>query len=362
MSKHYLLTFLGGADTEYDPVDYQFEGGVVLEDCRFLSAGLPQYFEQAGENPVTQVLVFGTNSSNWDILYRELTPPTGADTTSDMYALSAFVKNNAIVMEAEEQPLVTDNEISDHWDLLQKFLKAQHPEWSPQLIPYGSNKEEQIALLRHIFSISFNEGDRVTIDITHGLRHLPMLVVMVALYLEKVRKVKIHALFYGADELWYKNDDQTAQVMDLKGLLDIAHWIGALNAFDQDGDYAVFELLLAKDNFSESTTLKEAAFAEQVLRINGPDGAANLLGIVREQLEQDLGGISGLFTQPLLERTQWAESDTASSKDEPWKLYRQQHELACRHLADRNYLQAVIFAVEAFITKLFDQDAKDYDD
>lgn len=341
MPTHTLITFLGKAEAEYDSVDYEMEDGTKFDDCNFLSFRLPEYFSPS-VHPIDRVIVLGTNGSSWDLLY---TMDNSIDYRNARYELAELVRRNNEAIFKDEQDLRGTRA----WEDLEKFLKSRN--WQPGIIGYGESEEAQVDILRQIDSYDFQEKDIVSLDITHGLRHLPMLAVLIALYLRETRKVIIGNIYYGAYELWSKNSSCVAPVLNMKGLLKIADWVGALKMFEHDGDYGVFCDLLKTDSFQKSDWLKNAAFSEQVLNLSGPTGAINRLRKTYEKLEdaEAVTGISKLFKDILLERVGWWRL-VEDEKDEAKKLYLQQRKLAFSHLDKHNYIQATIFAVEACIS------------
>lgn len=60
--------------------------------------------------------------------------------------------------------------------------------------------------------------------------------------------------------------DAVTPVMNLRGLLDIADWTGAVQSFDKDGDYSVFAPLIREQLPAAAGLLKESAFYERTTR------------------------------------------------------------------------------------------------
>ena len=118
-------------------------------------------------------------------------------------------------------------------------------------------------------------GEQVSLDLTHGLRHLPMLGLLSAMYLQIAKKVTIEGIYYGAFDLIPKSDiNQFAPVLRLDGLLKIADWINALQGLDKTGDIAPFSELLQREGLNSETAglLKKAAFFENNLNITQARG------------------------------------------------------------------------------------------
>jgi CRISPR-associated DxTHG motif protein len=220
------------------------------------------------------------------------------------------------------------------------------------LIPYGRTLNEQINILQ-IITTNFSEGDEVSLDVTHGLRHLPMLTLVSSMYLQAAYKVVVKGIYYGALDMTV---DQKTPVMELDGLLSITDWISALRAFDKDGDYGVFTPLLEGEGLAhqEAEHLRKAAFFERNFNVSRASGELNNFN---KNLEDDLPGIGQLFTQQLRERIQWHRRTD---------MYARQRQLAEFYLEQSDYPRATIFAYEAFITNLIDREAGerdfDYDD
>ncbi|MGB9606217.1 MAG: TIGR02221 family CRISPR-associated protein, partial [Bryobacteraceae bacterium] len=101
------------------------------------------------------------------------------------------------------------------------------------LIPYGRTAEEQLETLARIAD-QVDQGDEVALDVTHGLRHLPMLALLSALLLRSIRGATIRGVYYGAFDM---RESGVAPVLDLKGLLAIGTWAQAVARFEADGDY-----------------------------------------------------------------------------------------------------------------------------
>jgi CRISPR-associated DxTHG motif protein len=209
-----------------------------------------------------------------------------------------------------------------------------------RLIPYGRDTDEQVGILQRMAS-DIAEGDAVTLDVTHGLRHLPMLAQMSALYLRRVKNVEIRGLYYGALDMTH---DGLTPVMNLRGLLDIADWTGAVQSFDKDGDYGVFASLMQAQSPAAASLLRESAFYERTTRPGQARGKLRELAVVLDR--QPLAGIGALFAPTLRNRLSWQEED---------RLYLRQQALARLYLEHDDFLRAALLGFEAFITRLMQQ-------
>lgn len=329
-----LISFLGRGNAErgnrYRPTTYDFGEGNRLT-TEFFGLGLTQALQP------DRLLILGTTGSMWDVLLISLG-----------------------LGEAQEEALLDLTESADADCTTQAQLDQLAPLVSEclglpvtlQLIPYGRDMAEQIDILQRMVG-HIREGDQVSLDVTHGLRHLPMLTLVSAIYLQAAFKVMVKGIYYGALDM---TRDKLTPVMHLDGLLNIVGWVAALHTFDKDGDYSVFADLLEQDGLSLNAVnhLRKAAYFERTFNVT--NARTQLLGFA-PSLNAGLPGIGRLFDEQLRARTEWHKgSDT----------YARQRELAYFYLRQRDYPRAAIFAFEAFLTHLVARDAGerefDYDD
>src|SRR5690606_2581046 len=187
-------------------------------------------------------------------------------------------------------------------------------------------------------------ADEVALDVTHGFRHLGMLGVVSAAFLERLHsRLRVGSLWYGAHETRHGNEN-AAPVLRLDGLPAIPRWVEALGRFDASGDYGVFEPLLVADGMpaDKARCLRDAAYLEKTLNL--PAARQKLMTFL-PVLDAPLPGASGLFRKRLAQRLDWIERDS---------LAEQQRLLAQRALNRNDYLRAAIFGVEAMISGQFD--------
>jgi CRISPR-associated DxTHG motif protein len=97
-------------------------------------------------------------------------------------------------------------------------------------IPIGSDTGELWSLFEKLTE-KVAHGDSVIFDITHGLRSIPFLVFLAAIYLKEARAVTIEKILYGAFEL-----GRPAPVIDLSEFVSLLDWLTASNQFIQTGN------------------------------------------------------------------------------------------------------------------------------
>lgn len=320
MPRNTLITFLGRipkSESGYRTTRYDFGDGIEQHPVAFFGWPLAERVRP------DRLVILGTAGSMWDHLFE-----------GDLDLGTEEEEARLALVDAVEKLAVTYELLQSLEPLIERRLQIQV---RLQLIPYSRVAEEQIELLR-ILANHIDESDVVDLDVTHAFRHLPMIALMGALYLRKVKGIDIGHIWYGA----FDPDKQEALVHDLSGLLLIADWVTAVSTYDKDGDYGVFADLLPEELGS---VLANASFLETVNNI----GQAR--GKVRKALDQlcDLSPpdqATALFYPDLIERLQWARKD---------HLHQRQRTLADQHLKGGRYFEATIYGYEAFITSLAQQ-------
>lgn len=315
---HTLISFLGKAAQSYRKATYDFGDG-QRQETAFFGLGLTRHIKP------DRLVVLGTTGSMWDVLLISLNLEPHLD--------EALLE----LSESAQQDCTSETELNALAPAVGQRLGLPV---TLRLIPYGQNIEEQVEILQRI-ALDIAEGDAVTLDVTHGLRHLPILAQMSALYLRQVKDVEIRGLYYGALDM---TRDGLTPVMNLGGLLDIADWTGAVQSFDKDGDYSVFASLMQKQSPVAAGLLQKSAFYERTTR---PGQARNQLRNLFNELErQPLTGIGLLFAPTLQTRLAWHLED---------RLYLRQQALARLYLEHEDFLRAALLGFEAFITRLMQQ-------
>lgn len=319
---HTLISFLGRGNPDrgkrYRQATYEFGAG-QRQTTEFFGLGLTRWIGP------DRLLILGTTGSMWDVLLFSL--GLGQQHDEALLALT----------ESADDDRTTQEELDRLTSVVSERLGLPV---TLRLIPYGRDTDEQVGILQRMAS-DIAEGDAVTLDVTHGLRHLPMLAQMSALYLRRVKNVEIRGLYYGALDMTH---DGLTPVMNLRGLLDIADWTGAVQSFDKDGDYGVFASLMQAQSPAAASLLRESAFYERTTRPGQARGKLRELAVVLDR--QPLAGIGALFAPTLRNRLSWQEED---------RLYLRQQALARLYLEHDDFLRAALLGFEAFITRLMQQ-------
>lgn len=313
-----LISFLGKASKDtggrYRTVNYDFDG--TSKTTQFFGLGLSEIIEPE------KLVILGTSGSMWDVFYENF---------SHSYEQG---EHWLILADAVENDAVTQSILDTCQVEVSKQLGRN---CQLKLIPYGINQNEQVEILKIIAS-DIQPCDKVSLDLSHGLRHLPMLGLLSAMYLQTARRVQIDGIYYGALD---RTKDNITPVIRLDGLLKITDWITALHGFDKTGDIAPFSLLLQNEGVPKATSglLQEAAFQESILKISN---ARRPLREFSAKTTEGLPGIASLFQDSLNERISWKDKNN---------LYQRQRERTLFHLKRGDYVRSVLLGFEALITR-----------
>ena len=324
-----LISFLG--KSKFDPItgyrnaQYQFQNSELIE-VPYFGLALLRWLQP------DRIVILGTSGSMWDALLD-----------------NAASEGEATELRAVLRGAVGKEEVSQ--DLLNSVTSVLAQGWGLepgqvvlQLIPYARTEAEQVRILSNIAEVVGN-GDTVNLDITHGFRHLPMLVLLASLYLEVVKEAQIDGIYYGALEM--AAPGAPVPVLDLSGMLRIARWLNAVIAFDHSGDYAILAGPLA-DSGLEPDKLRQAAFFERTLRED--EASTRISKVLPELARLSSSSPAGLFKELLVARLAWSEHVS---------LYERQAILAQSYFERRDYTRAVLFGFEALLTKITESNGGD---
>ena len=319
---HTLITLLGRVprnDKGYRTTKYRFPDGALSEPVAFFGRELSQRLRP------DRLVILGTAGSMWDHLFEK-----------DIDLGEQGEEQRVALMEAVERKRVDEPMPRSLAPLLSKELAV---DVTLRIIPYCRTPEEQSALLR-ILAEEVNEGDRIDLDVTHGFRHLPMLMLLAAMYLRLARDARISGIWYGA----FDPDTGDAPVMELSGLLRFMEWLQALHSFDKDGDYGAFAPLLEQAGAEAHLVdaLRRAAYFENILNVGEATG--ELRKALAQMETPRLDAPEAELVLPILrERLAWVSEK---------KQFEKQIRLARQSLARTDYLRAVLYLYEAVITRL----------
>lgn len=99
-------------------------------------------------------------------------------------------------------------------------------------LPIGKNVDEIWEIFSRIFN-EVQEGDELYIDLTHGLRYMPMIALALSDYTKFLRSTKLKQLSYGSFET--KDEAGHAPIINLMPLAALQNWTTAASDFIRFG-------------------------------------------------------------------------------------------------------------------------------
>jgi CRISPR-associated Csx2 family protein len=323
---HHLVSLIGKQDRKpgmgYKPVEYDPQDGTGRRWPRSTLFGLALLRSLRagwdGSPPVDRVVFLGTKGSSFDVLAEEL--KLDARLTEGVRRAAAH--NDGLLDRSHLDPL--EEEAAEKLDI----------GVSLRLIKDARDEEGQLDPLRELMQ-GIEHGDLVSLDVTHGFRHLPMLALASALLLRKVRGAVVRGLYYGALE---SPESTRGHVVRLTTLVGLADWLGAFAILEHTGDFGPFARLLERDGLDP----EELARAAHLERVGGFQAEGKIL---EEFVKTAPGwpGLSGVFEDEVRKRLQPMINGS---------LYDRQRHVATLSLKHGDLFRAAIIGNEAVITRL----------
>ena len=309
-----LISFLGKAKTGYSPANYVFEPG-FKRTVPYFGMALLDYLKPQ------KLILAGTSGSMWDVFFEH-------QQTDDETALA--------LMDAVEKEAVTAPMLAIHEQRLSEKLGIPV---QCLLISYARDEAEQSTILTDLAE-HLAPGENIILDVTHGFRHLPMLALVAARYLARVRGVQVQEVYYGAHEMTDKATAQTP-VLRLSAMLHMLDWVDALAVYEHSGNYGIFAPLLQQDGMpaQHANLLAQAAYFE---RSGNPVQAQKSLSGAHNHVREHPGPLGQLFKTTLTEHIGWFRQGSRAD----WELA-----LADRYLARQDYLRTITYLCEAYISR-----------
>lgn len=313
-----LISFLGksasNAQTGYRTANYVFQPGFE-RNVPFFGMALLDYLKPE------KLILAGTAGSMWDVFFDH-------QHTDDDGLLA--------LMEAVPQQAVTAEMLAIHEQRLTEKLGIPV---QCLLISYARDEAEQTAILTDLAG-AIGKGERIVLDVTHGFRHLPMLALVAARYLQHVRGVQVQEVYYGAAEMTDATSRQTP-VLRLGAMLHMLDWVEALAVYENSGNYGVFAPLLQQDGMQadRANMLAQAAYFE---RNSNPVQAKQNLSGAHAHVREHQGPMGNLFRDTLTDHIGWFRQGSRAD----WELA-----LADRYLQRQDYLRTITYLCEAYISR-----------
>lgn len=317
-----LISLLGKAAKGYRTANYVFDDHTVRTEPFFGMALL----EQAQPD---RLILAGTAGSMWDVFFEH-------QQTDDEATLA--------LIDAVANQTVSADMLAVHEQRLTQKLGIPV---QCLLISYARNEAEQTAILTDL-AAKLQSGEQVILDVTHAFRHLPMLALVAARYLARVRGVQVQEVYYGALEMTPQMADKTQErtpVLRLSAMLHMLDWVDALAVYEHSGNYGIFAPLLQQDGMpaERANLLAQAAYFE---RNGNPVQAKQSLSGAHNHVRDHPGALGQLFKHTLTEHIGWFRQGSRAD----WELA-----LADRYLARQDYLRTITYLFEAYISRAIEK-------
>ncbi len=180
--------------------------------------------------------------------------------------------------------LCTSKAKHESWPLLETTLDGRC-KTERVCVPTGEALASVDAYMEQAAKAIGNNAD-ITVDVTHGFRHISFLTYMVALYVSALHGIRVRGAWYGMFRR-----DVPSPFFDLRPLLELPRWLHALQALNKTGNARpIAEILgndapkladkhmeVAQDMARELTEVSEAYLAGLPLELG------RQAGIIREQ-------------------------------------------------------------------------------
>ncbi|MER3490294.1 MAG: TIGR02221 family CRISPR-associated protein [Meiothermus sp.] len=153
-------------------------------------------------------------------------------------------------------------------------------------IPNGLNQEEYAEIFNKLVE-RLPQDAEVVLDITHGFRSLPVLVLLGMSFLRVAKNIQIRHLLYGV----YQEDQSEAPVIDLAPFVSMLDWAIATNRFLDTGDAGKLADITGSYSDKLSDGIQSLKAFSRALQLQNPQkaGLAARESVEKlERIEQDL--------------------------------------------------------------------------
>ncbi len=208
-----------------------------------------------GENIFDEIYILGTKDSMWETLYARAIEENPTDDEIEFFEELSSLKEKEGILPNKP-----------YWErIINKLEKYYDRKVFPLIIEIGKDTDERWKIFEAIANIA-EENDKISIDITHGLRFQPFILTLALFYLKSIKNISIENVYYGALELSRDYYNGKTPIMNLKSLIDMIDWTNASYAFTKYGDTSTLADVLNEENYKE--LLKRAEYFNLVLQLN----------------------------------------------------------------------------------------------
>lgn len=328
--RHVQISFIGSAHKSvhsdqgkqlYKQTTYVFDHNSGAEK-RFTTSLFPlalgAYLAELGRR-VDCLLLIGTHQSNWDVLSCAV-PEKDRDCVADW---ANRVANNTDALASIPRQLLEHMPCGE--------LRC---EVVPDAREHAGQRAFMNSIIKHV-----QPGDRIILDTTHALRHMPVMTAFLVNALHWLDgDVQVSDMYYGAWEL--RSGSEDAPVVNLRIAADYADMGAAMAAFHTTGSYHA----LAQHFPKLQPTMERVDFLEGIHRLDqAQEGARDLHKSFQGWPEEDEDPYRKEVVRRIKGEWEWAENNTPE---------RYMLEQARRFLRHGEYLKCASILHEVFFVHI----------
>lgn len=335
---------------------YRFPGGFVSEPTQLFGLALFEWLRSGKKEAPDRLVILGTPGSIWGAFCEYFLDANISIPGVDLAELTLELDEKTQANKVGSFDLGTVEQV------LGAGLGLPKDAVLCRLIPVARNDEEQREILT-VISESVPKEGVVDFDLTHGLRHLPLLQLMSALHLVQSKaQLSIGNLYYGALEL----SDRTVKpsvvpVIVLNQVKRFLEWRDGVRDFERHGDVEQLCRLLGPEGKADAK-LREALlnthfFLETNQAYRAGEAAAEAERLIRTG-EAPIAPEGKLFRDSIYASVAWArdwekriERNQANRNVE---FARAQLDMAEMALKRRRYQRCIVLLLEAIETSRLD--------
>ena len=235
--------------------------------------------------PLPTLLILGTSGSMWAGL-ADAVP--GEAWTDELLEWQETLKKKCNAAN------ITQGDLDASQKLLIPLLGI--PDLRLRLIPDGNSREDQLEVLR-CFLRELANGDRITFDITHAYRHLPILGAFTAMLLQWLRGVRIEHIYYG------QFGSPTGSVVDVTLCADLARGAEALANLELTGNTEPLGSFFPR----QKKDIAKVAYFERVNQMRKAESKAGPLCSALHQLAMKGNALQAALAPPLLRALKYSD-------------------------------------------------------
>ncbi|MGM9740224.1 MAG: TIGR02221 family CRISPR-associated protein [Candidatus Cryptobacteroides sp.] len=204
MGRKVFLSFLGGSN--YNPCQYRFPDGSVSPELRFIQEATLLHLEETGE---------WTSSDVAYILLTESAKERNWEDNGQKNRDGGIIKAEGLATRLCKAGLVMEIRPVDN-------------------VPECKDSDDIMTLFSLIFRL-LKDGDRLYLDLTHGYRYMPMLMLVLSSYSRFLKNIEVKSITYGNYE-GVDRDCKVKPVIDLLPLASLLDWTFAAGQYVKSGD------------------------------------------------------------------------------------------------------------------------------